>query len=578
MDKLPPEILGRIISFLIPDNGLSLPITSITKPWKSYGSIAHFATVSKLWQRYVERLTFKNLFLSTVRLSTASRIITSQRLEYVRSIDLEVILETYDDEATCRVENEAEKARNNEQFTCTVIALFALLRELDMPKFNSLHDRVLRLRAYSPSDPWRRDDWPSIRKTRVNGLTDNILEARFDQSYLEFIEPLDSSINTFSIFEVPDPVGRNLTYRRISPSACCSIAAKLGKLNKIIWHLSDNEKKDIALRKTLRQEFSEQLGHLPLSLKHMVLRYTRNPPRNHTVSPASILGADGSGEDDLSTALHDLCKRLVTADIEASLENSFFTPIDSIRDSNAKAQWPDLQTLNLTLSAVTPSGKWLFNRHPDAVEDEDPWIEEDNLMDLKPDTPAEEDWRLYEFRGSPSVSVIKPWFLAAAEAARNMPSLLELKIVSGCGTIPKPYRAYCALQYSVRALLLEITSTPVLDVDLELEEAWRDTARVQLQNRSTLTIEYKEAKDHRNTNTVSLQAQGRTTQRPVFGSGPAQNNSAVTAEDVRQQRPVFGAQGTGLARPIFGAQGTGLSRPVFGAQQTSQNNRHPRDS
>lgn len=557
MDKLPPEILGRIISYLVPDNGLGLPITSIAKPWKKHGSIAHFATVSKLWQRHVERLIFQGLFLSTQRLEAAGRIITSQRLEYVRSVDLEVVLNTYDEAAACRMENEAEKVSNDECFTRSVVMLFALLKELDKPKSSS-HDRVLRLRAYSPSDPWCRHDWPSIRRTRMNGLTDNILDARFDRSYLDLLEPLKSSINVFSTFNVPESVERGPKYRRISPSACCRIAAKLGKLEKIVWHLSDNEKKDIALRKTLRQEFSERLADLPQSLKHVVLYYTRNPPRNHERSPASILDANDSAKDPLSLALGELCKGLVTADIKASLEHSCLAPGKSEHDSNDGTQWPNLQTLHLTLSAVTPSGNWLFDRHPDAVEDEEPWVEADNLMDDKPDAPAEEDWRLYEFRGAPKLSAIKPWFLAAAKAASIMPSLTELKIESGCGITPKPYRAYCALRYFARALSLEITSTPVLDADQELDAAWRNTARLQSPNLGTLAIEYKEAKDRQNSGPVSVSIQRSTAQRAVFGGGLAQSNTNAAA-DAGRQRPVFGAQGTGLARPVFGGQGSGFN-------------------
>ncbi|KAI0137369.1 hypothetical protein BJ170DRAFT_678216 [Xylariales sp. AK1849] len=224
----------------------------------------------------------------------------------------------------------------------------------------------------------------------MNGLNDNFLDARFDRRYLDLFEPLKTSINIFSTCNVPDSVEQGLKNRRISPSACCWIAAKLGKLDKIIWHLSDNEKKDIALRKTPRQEFSERLADLPQSLKHVVLHYTRN--------------ADDFAEDPLSLALGELCRGLVMANTKASLEHGCFAPGKSEHDSNDGTQRPNLQTLTLTLSAVTPSGNWLFDRHLDAVEDEVPWVEADNLMDDKPDAPAEEDWRLYEFCGAPNVS------------------------------------------------------------------------------------------------------------------------------------------------------------------------------
>lgn len=558
MEKLPPEILVRIISHLVPDNGVGLPITSIAKPWKRHGSIAHLATVSKLWQHHVERLIFQELFLSTQRLEDAGRILTSQRFGYVRLVELEVVLDAYDEEAACRMENEAEKASNNQCFTQSLATLFALLHKLDAPVSNS-HDRVLRLRAYSPSDPWRRPDWPRIRRTRMNGATDNILNARFDQSYLDLSGPFKTTIDCFSTFCIPDPVEQDLKYRRISPGAACRIAAKLGKLEKIIWHLSDNEKKEVTLRKTLRREFSERLPDLPPSLKHVVLHYTRTPPRNHERSPTNILDAGDLAGDPFSLALRQLCKRLVTADIKASLEPDCLVPSSPEHDSTDDTQWPNMQTFNLTLCAVTPSGKWLFDRHPDAVEDAEPWDEADNLMDDKPDAPAEEDWRLYEFRGAPNLATIKPWFLAAAKAASAMPSLTQLRIESGCGTTPKSYRPHFALRYSARVPSLEITSTPVLDADRELEEAWRNNTRSQSPSRGVLAIEYKEAKDRQDPLAVQATAQHSTTQRPLFGAGPVTSDNTNTATGAVQQRPLFGAQGTGPARPMFGAPGTGSS-------------------
>ncbi|KAI4600100.1 hypothetical protein KJ359_001202 [Pestalotiopsis sp. 9143b] len=339
---------------------------------------------------------------------------------------------------------------------------------------------------------------------RMNGATDNILKARFDQSYLDLSGPLESTIDCFSTFCIPDPVEQDLKYRRISPSAACRIAAKLGKLNKITWHLSDNEKKDATLRKALRRDFSERLADLPQSLKHVVLHYTRTPPRNHEYSPMNILDAGDLAGDPLSLAVRQLCKGLVTADIKASLEPDCFAPSSSEHDATDDTQWPNMQIFNLTLCAVTPSGKWLFDRHPDAIEDEEPWVEADNLMDDKPDAPAEEDWRLYEFRGAPNITTIKPWIMAAAKAASTMPSLTELKIESGCGTTPKPYRPHFALRYSARAPLLEITSTPVLDADRELEEAWSNAALSQSSNQGTLAIEYEEAKDRQNPGPVPV--------------------------------------------------------------------------
>lgn len=511
MNRLPAEALAEIITHASAPSSKWLDLANWAKPWQDWAydevsqkqvkythSIARYATVSRAWQPHIERLIFAKLYLSPARMAAAKEILTLMRLGYVRSLDLEVVLDPYDDEATMRLENTEEKQRNNEVFTRTVAQLFSLLKPLDTSAFPSR--RSLHLSAYSPSDGFLREDMARLRYRRRMGIIDNMMEVRYQQSYLELLDTpgLVLSLGIFSEFKVPSPFSRSLQRRLISPSACCRIAAQLHGVEEIDWHLSDNEKKDVALRRRLRDDFAKGLPLLPKSLRHVVLEYPHESPRNHDFSSSDILDKANPTADPLSVALRQLSKRLVSADLRGiSLTADFFK--SSSTSDGRKELWPQLKALTVYMSAVEPTGEWLLDRHVEyrpssssSSQGPEPWDR------VQLDEPADEDEEVNEFRGSPRAR-LREQFIEAGRSAKKMPALQDLYIHTGC-EVPtvniklRSYLPYCSLRYSVASRSLKIESLPMVEVDGDLGLEWRLAAEKHLGNGDDLSIESVETR------------------------------------------------------------------------------------
>ncbi|KAK8855048.1 hypothetical protein PGQ11_010960 [Apiospora arundinis] len=468
MEKVPPEVLSSILRYL--DVRTSYHRDTPNPTWPKY------VTVCSKWQHQIERFSVNEVLL------------TRQRIGYVRIIELGIRLPSYDEEARTRLKNPDEKRRNNEVFTRTVEEFFSFFEALsDCAPDN----RVLKITAISPSDIWYRPCYDRTRRMRRSYLTKDICEVRFQHSYLELLHAPNWPIGVFSSFQILDQYYRSLRWRLISPIAYCQIASQLQTLTSIDWCLSDREKRDLALRAYLRDSFAGGLELLPDSLEIVKLQYTYPPPNNHDFAPARV----SAGIDKLSVALRALCQRVKSADIEASVTSDFFWPsIATCMEPGAlepRQEWPHLQPLSLLAAAADPNGNWLCDRHckygavdaagvqeeqdEEEKDEEDEEEDEDYLRNGEPGTPADEDRRDNQFRGSPNERLISAWNIGIARAAREMPLLRDLRvIIPGVG--PRPYRGGYRVTYAVADRRLKIQSTPVQVMDDALRDAWKEAA------------------------------------------------------------------------------------------------------
>ncbi|KAK6193023.1 Nucleoporin nup84 [Pestalotiopsis sp. IQ-011] len=216
-------------------------------------------------------------------------------------MELAVVLDEYDDEARIRRETAEDVARNNAVFTRAICDLFSLLAPLGHPSIPT-RPMSLGLRAYSPSDWWRRGDPSFARNMRRFRTTEDLFDARYQHSFLELSETSGTALDFITEFHIPTPFApdKALHYRHISPSACCRISSKLTGLESIDWVLLDDEKMDLALRTRLRIDSAEGLTLMPSSLHSMWLSYWRSWPRNHNMSSQDLLGPAGLKVDPLS--------------------------------------------------------------------------------------------------------------------------------------------------------------------------------------------------------------------------------------------------------------------------------------
>lgn len=223
---------------------------------------AQYASVCSEWREEVERLTFRNLRLNRARLADVDRVMCPRRRPYVRTVDLDVELESYSAEVYGDFETAEEGKRNSAIFSETLRLFFNVFNQwTPEPGANNDYsdDRAgisLYITAFSPSDvshcgeaemEWRKQDFRHR----------DIFGDRYIHSILQLVQRVDTAADAAAAAEEL-PVVKSVSElisgrkRHISPAAWASIINGLPNAKNIDIDFWENEKKDIELRKQLR--------------------------------------------------------------------------------------------------------------------------------------------------------------------------------------------------------------------------------------------------------------------------------------------------------------------------------------
>lgn len=442
----------------------------------------------------MEQQTFGRLYLTPDRVSHAlayEGLLNPARVSYIRSIHLDVLLASYDDAARQRVESDEDKRRNNETFSITIRRMLRLLGRLyDNPREPlSVDSRdagqlTLILTAQSPSDPRPGDDFVHRRQRTRKGLAKDLLDLRYQSSYLELSpEPDDDGGGTATPhvnlpFTTTFIVHGMAPKRFFSPAACCHLATRMPCLKQVKWQLWDNEKKDIGLRRRMRDELARAIPELPPSIEDVELRLHYSVADDYATPKA----VSDRSYDSLSAALGRWSRNLRELYIQVScLSHDFFVVV--AEGGSTPAEPAELRSLTVELSTALPSGAWLLT----AVPDEDNHDSEDSRHTTPtfdpsddPGVPAPEDRKNRKFRQSPAEDLIKPLIINIAGAVGSLPELKRLDVSAG------PRRAF-SIVYDADDRLLEIQAVPKLVPDGGAMVAWKDAARVQIGRGHVLT-------------------------------------------------------------------------------------------
>ncbi|KAK7749284.1 hypothetical protein SLS62_008253 [Diatrype stigma] len=108
-----------------------------------------YASVSRGWQSFFERLTFKTLRLHQDDIPNFTKIVKGHRTSFVRHIWLRLELLGYDCPNCEEPESEAERKSNNQIFSVAVYRLFSILGEWEKGVTGGLE---IELSAHSRSD------------------------------------------------------------------------------------------------------------------------------------------------------------------------------------------------------------------------------------------------------------------------------------------------------------------------------------------------------------------------------------------------------------------------------------------
>ncbi|KAJ6007241.1 hypothetical protein N7540_011217 [Penicillium herquei] len=395
------QLTAQVISYLI-DSG---------------SDPAPYATVNREWQMIIEQRTFKTINLKTSERLAAFKQIVAQntrRKTCIREINLIAELEPYSIEARAELETAEEHRRNNEIFVSAIQLLFSILESWP----ENEPGIYLDIEAMSPSDVLDRQ---RARKARREPEKD-LRRRRFEMSYLEFSEdhlgrlPVIHAVTELSI-------GNLHLSRLFLPASCALIASKFPRLHQLNLMLSDDEKRDKALRKQNRNEFARHLHLFPSSIKELSLAFASYAPQNQYFAPANLV--DGKIEDPFSSALRDFSQQLTVMRLEQIVVGKeLFWPINPTDDMKLPT-WPNLTHVYLEFGMATPSGEWLFERDPEEANIEPIPDREEHLPEHKKRALEDRVGEMFRLKATPRL--MNGLYLSPARAAQRMP---QLKIMS----------------------------------------------------------------------------------------------------------------------------------------------------
>ncbi|KPA39052.1 hypothetical protein FLAG1_08090 [Fusarium langsethiae] len=215
----------------------------------------------------------------------------------------------------------------------------------------------------------------------------------------------------------------------ITPQAACTMVSKMTHARKIKMHLSNMERKNPALRIKLREGFARSLSQIPHTVFDFECHYSRRIPRDHSYTAASIIPPNEK-HDILSQALFNFSQRKNL--IRFSAKGSFDLNImgTSEKASGASSGWPKLETYEIGLLVITPSGQWLAIPFTDTPNT-------DCFRDERWGAPSEKPrsslstFEINEFRGPIDPDYAHRLLCAAGRAASHIPRLRRMDINVG---------------------------------------------------------------------------------------------------------------------------------------------------
>ncbi|KAL4869464.1 hypothetical protein BDV12DRAFT_196308 [Aspergillus spectabilis] len=257
---LPPKLISFIISY-------------IEEFW-----FAPYASINLQWKAAIEETTFRTLTFTTARLAQFQHILSPRRSSVLQSLCLKITPPEYSIAERGEVETNLDRSQNNQAFTDTIGALFDIL---SWP--HRTHTSNIDLYIISCSFSDHTEEPPSSLRGLVQQEAD-LLQWRCKSSYLEFVKPA----NQLPILDSITSLTIHTTWndRNIAPATVSTLLFRLPRLRQLIASLTDNERKNVLLRDTLRDDLSSGLSHWPGSLEHLNLEYSSTGPKDGTYPPS----------------------------------------------------------------------------------------------------------------------------------------------------------------------------------------------------------------------------------------------------------------------------------------------------
>ena len=274
LTTLPTEVIDLIIGFICwPEDG-----------WEGHTTwevgrldlkLAPYAGISRSWQHAIERLTFEEVHIQSSELDDFARIMSPRRSQvpyhrnnrraYLKELHFFI---TFPEEGGRRIENywafesEEEQQATSESFTRMMKALFQMLRLWydDHDDHDAAHlPPTFRLTLESCHGSKNFTIFKDHNRVDVENHTyielpaqRGLLERRYRHSMLRLLgDPnLDGLVDVPQVTFFDSYVGSGA--REFEPKSLARLASKCPNSEDIAFWLSDNEKKCVARRQSVR--------------------------------------------------------------------------------------------------------------------------------------------------------------------------------------------------------------------------------------------------------------------------------------------------------------------------------------
>ncbi|KAE9369303.1 hypothetical protein N431DRAFT_560164 [Stipitochalara longipes BDJ] len=369
MEQIPQEIYDRIATQL--GDTEKRPGQHIPHAERAFNRPV-LATISRKWQRAIERRSFRALELRSTELHEFESIMTNARRRYLRVLRYYTVLPVYPAGSRQLFERHGDRTANDEAFSAAIHHLFRIFKDWedqssDRPGYSvQLHIRNL----YSPTDHrFRGRSYEPTEEAQQCQYGEFGMRCRY--SYIRLLNPTELPIvSGIEIFELH---WRNPYSRKLAPQTFVEIAAKLPNLRKIWGELADSESAYPALRRRYRNDLVYAIESLsfPASIKHLSLTLQHWGHMDQAWQPTSLLHP-GASHDSLSgTVWRATCHQniLNTLYIKGVVDTSLLWPgsVGQIPAPDPKSPvlvkpfWQNLKSLTIHFHITSPSGDWYFH-------------------------------------------------------------------------------------------------------------------------------------------------------------------------------------------------------------------------
>ncbi|OJD34801.1 f-box domain cyclin-like [Diplodia corticola] len=420
MDRLPPEILSLIVSFLADDPPETTSPSPSPSPYSpsNHSALAPYAPLSRPWQAAVEAVTFRRLRVQSTELAAfAARLggnnstdadarhahAHRHRRAALAELRYEVLLPGYSTDRAAKFERRREREANAEVFGEAVRGLFGVLGGWEREAEDRDRDReegqerdggrgrgrgwsggaggrgiALHLGAYAVADverPRALDGWRDLGARRYGKSV-----LRLPGEMMMMMLAGGGGDGGVDVPEVRRIVafctpGETTCTRKLRAASVAWIAARMPNLERVEWDLDDCAFAEDEVRHRYRKDFADALS--TISNNHLTsfnLRLRLEDPQNDAFRMPSgtdpAAAAADPGVDELSTALHTFlstASNLLSFKLALALSPAIFgpSPHNQPPTTTTNPKFPHLHHASIATGRTTPSGHWLYTRDPD---------------------------------------------------------------------------------------------------------------------------------------------------------------------------------------------------------------------